>query len=80
MYGMFREAGLKKLDLRNFNTSNITRMDDMFISCSSNLKGQNETTWTSSRRSGAYAIVDGKDGKTGYLWDADTWDAAHPTE
>ena len=39
MEGMFREcSSLKELNLINFNTNNVTRIEGMFRECSDDLK------------------------------------------
>ena len=49
-----------------WNTSDVRSADNVFVSCTS-LVGGNGTVFDEDNTSGAYAVIDGKDGLPGYL-------------
>ncbi len=49
-----------------WNVDKVTSSDDMFTGCE-NLTGGNGTTYQADKTDKTYAVIDGKDGKDGYL-------------
>ncbi len=67
MYYMFSGcSALKILEGSGWNVDNVTSSDNMFYGCLK-LVGGNGTTYNANRTTKTYAVIDGKDGNSGYL-------------